>query len=247
MSSVRLYQIQDFEVTYFYDGIAVNKNVAFLEDEEFRRAYLRGVAAVGQDWGIHWRAHTILWAAKNALALDGDFVECGVGRGFMSSMIMNALDWNSTGRNFYLFDTFSGVLGELCTEAEKAQMDAAWGGVEAHNQAHAPYYAQGYESVAANFSEWRNATLIKGSVPDTLGDVAINKVAYLHIDMNCVEPEIAAIRHFWPKLTMGACVVLDDYAFPGYELQYSAWNDWSREQGAPILTLPTGQGLILKN
>ena len=180
------------------------------------------------------------------MSIEGDFVECGVGRGFMSSAIMDALDWNTTGRQFYLFDTFSGVLEELCSEEEKQQMAHEWGGVEAHNIAHAKFYAQTYDSVVENFSEWENVSLIQGSVPESLGEVEIEKVAYLHIDMNCVGPEIAAIEHFWPKLSPSACVVLDDYAFLGYELQYAAWNEWSRELNVPILTLPTGQGLIIK-
>lgn len=247
MQNIQLYQLSNFEVNYFSDQMAVQKNIGFLSEDLFVRAYNRGCAAAGRDWGIHWRLHTTLWAAQNGLLTQGHFVECGVGRGFMSSAIMEALQWNTIGRNFYLFDTFTGVAEELCTEAEKAFMTSVWGGVDSHNQAHEIYYAENYEKVVANFQEWENVVFVQGMVPATLQDVEIDQVAYLHIDMNCIAPEIAAIEFFWPKLSTGACVVLDDYAFIGYELQYHAWNEWAGKQGVPIMTLPTGQGLIVKS
>lgn len=238
----------DFIFNFCGDGMAVFRNIGFYWDPIFRRGYNRGVQAAGTDCGTEWRFHTCLWAAQNALRIEGDFVECGVGRGFMSSGIMEVLEWNSRNREFYLFDTFEGVVEELCTQAEIDKMASEDGGVAAHNAKYADwsYYPDSYESVKENFSEWTNVTIVKGAVPYTLESVTVEKVAFLHIDMNSVIPEMGAIDFFWPKLSTGASVVLDDYAHPGYQLQYDAWNEWGRNNGVPILTLPTGQGLILK-
>lgn len=239
-------QTINFQPNYYSDQMAVLKNTSFLADDDFRRGYERACKSGGGDWGIHWRFHTCLWAAKNALTIEGDFVECGVGKGFNSSGVMAALNWNRLDRRFYLFDTFEGVVEELCTDAEKLQMEREWGGVEAHNRGLSLYYAESFESVKRNFSEWQNVTFVRGAIPATLNDVEISKVAYLHIDMNCVMPEMEAIDFFWPKLSRGATVVLDDYAYFGYHLQNSAWNEWGLRNGTPILTLPTGQGLFVK-
>lgn len=57
----------------------------------------------------HWRVHIGLWAGFTASKLAGDFVECGVNRGFLSSAIMEFLDWDSLNRTFFLLDTFEGV------------------------------------------------------------------------------------------------------------------------------------------
>jgi hypothetical protein len=72
------------------------------------------------DYRIHWRAHIALWAAFSARTLEGDFVECGVNRGFMSSAIMEYLDWDSLGKTFYLLDTFAGLDRRYVTEQEIA-------------------------------------------------------------------------------------------------------------------------------
>src|SRR5690242_1575081 len=69
---------------YAEDGLWTNHGHSFTEDERFAKAYARAVRAGGFDYGIRWRVHTILWAAERAQALDGTFVECGTGRGFMA-------------------------------------------------------------------------------------------------------------------------------------------------------------------
>lgn len=238
----------EFEFNYCSDGMAVFKNIDFFWDETFQRGYQRGVRAVGRDFGTQWRFQTCLWAAKNGLRLEGDFVECGVSQGLMSSGIMDILDWNTRDRQFYLFDTWAGLAEDLCTPEEVEILTQAYGGVAEHNEAFTNdgFYAADYEAVKENFAEWTNVHLVRGAVPQTLDDIDIERVAYLHIDMNAVVPEIEAIKHFWPRLSTGASVVLDDYAFPDYELQYAAWNEWGKANNVPILTLPTGQGLILK-
>ena len=88
--------------------------------------------------------------------------------------------------------------------------------------------------------------LIKGLVPDILKECPAEKVAYLHLDMNCVLPEISALRFFWDKLVPGGMILLDDYAFRGYDEQHNAMNALAEELGYSIASLPTGQGLIVK-
>jgi O-methyltransferase len=64
--------------------------------------------------------------------------------------------------------------------------------------------------------------------------------------MNIAYPERKAIEYFWPKLSCGALVVLDDYGWLGYEEQHEAMDDFAKSVGVEILSLPTGQGLIAK-
>jgi hypothetical protein len=237
---------ESFKYNYLEDGMAVHKNISFLESSVFNCGYARAVKSSGFDFGIRWRFHTCLWAAQNALNLEGDFVECGVGKGFNSSGIMEALDWDQHGRNFYLFDTFTGLEENTLSQDEKEMLTSRYGGIDAHNKTFLPYYAESYELVKENFSQWKNVTFVPGVIPDTLQEVSINAIAYLHIDLNCVMPEIESIKFFWDKLLPGAVVVLDDYAYIGYELQNAAWNEWSQLNQVPILSLPTGQGLFVK-
>ncbi|MEE6165695.1 MULTISPECIES: TylF/MycF/NovP-related O-methyltransferase [unclassified Mycolicibacterium] len=230
---------------YSNDALITFNTHGFMDDPDFRRAYARGARALGedQDWyQWHWRVHVGLWAAANASRLEGDFVECGVSYGFLSSAIMEYLDWDRLGKTFYLLDTFTGLDPRFVTAGERES-----GALET-SQAHLRdgLYVDSVDSVRANFAQWNNHRIIVGAVPETLDQVDTNQVAYLHIDMNCAPPEVAALRHFWPKLSPGAYVLLDDYANRGREEQRDAMDELSVELGVPICTLPTGQGLLIK-
>jgi hypothetical protein len=64
--------------------------------------------------------------------------------------------------------------------------------------------------------------------------------------MNCSQPEIAAIQFFWDRLVRGRFVLLDDYAYYGYLSQKTAMDRFAQEKGVKILSLPIGQGLLVK-
>jgi len=227
---------------YDQDMLISKHNHEFMNDASFQRAYARGVRAAGTDFQWHWRVHVGLWAASCANQLPGDFVECGVGKGFHSSAVMTALDWDMTGRTYYLLDTFSGIDARYVTPTELAE------GVLEKNR-HATeigLYPTGPDAVIENFSEWKNVRIIAGPVPDTLPQIHAKQIAYMHIDMNCAPPEIAAISYLWERLTPGALVLLDDYAYVGYRQQKLAMDEFAATRGVKVLSLPTGQGLIIK-
>jgi hypothetical protein len=229
---------------YARDGVISTHRHAFMDDPLFQRAYHRGVRAIGGEdrYRWQWRVHIGLWTATNASRLEGDFVECGVNQGFLSSAVMEALDWDTQGKTFYLLDTFAGLDPRFITAVERGA-----GALEdSEKHLRDGFYVDSVDSVRANFAQWRNQRIIVGSIPDTLDQVDATSVAYLHIDMNCAPPEVAAIRHFWPLLSPGAFVLLDDYAYVGFEEQRLAMDAFAREVGVPICAMPTGQGLLTK-
>lgn len=190
-----------------------------------------------EDLHIEWRLHVLLWAASQALRLPGDFVECGVNTGIFSLAICDYVDFNSSSKSFWLFDTFDGIPEDQVNERERNL------GRLAENSA---WYSDCYEVAAANFAPFPRANLIRGRVPETLGTVEIDRVAYLSLDLNIVEPEVAAFEFFWEKLSPGAPIVLDDYGWSGHRPQKEALDVLAAERGIEILTLPTGQGLAIR-
>ena len=223
-------------VRYNQDGLISVHSTEFMTDPRFLKAYARGVRAAGEDYQWHWRVHVGLWASYHAVKLEGDFVECGVNRGALSSAILDYLNWNELDRRFFLLDTFKGLDERFISDEERSLgKTASFGG-----------YVECYEDVKRNVAEFRNVVIIRGSVPDTLPSVDANQVAFLHLDMNCAPPEVAAMEYFWGKLVRGAVVVLDDYAYRGYEVQKRAMDRFASSRGVQVLSLPTGQGLIIK-
>lgn len=228
---------------YGRDGLYTLHNDRFRNDPAFRAAYARGLkSSSGVDPAIEWRIHVALWTAANAVRVPGDFVECGVNTGFVSSAIMQYLNWRAVEKRFYLVDTFSGpVLDQFSAgEAARGRVTIAEGALAAGA------YATDVERVRATFAEWPNVVVVKGEVPEVLPSLGVERVAYLHIDMNCAYPERAALEYFWERLSPGGFVLFDDYAYTGAECQAEAIEAAAQALGARVLALPTGQGLIVK-
>jgi len=227
---------------YDQDGLRSIHSSEFMRDEAFLRAYNRGVQAVGTDYKWHWRVHVGLWAARTAARREGDFIEFGTNRGFLASAIMEDLDWNTSGRRFLLLDTFAGLDERFVTDEERSL------GVLDRNASEIErgFYTFDVDEVRRNFSQWPAAEIIAGAVPLTLDQVTGDRFAFVHIDMNCSPPEVAALRFIWPKLVPGAVVLLDDYAYAGYESQKRGMDALAAELGFAVLSLPTGQGLVIR-
>lgn len=225
------------------DGLGTRgKNLGFMQDEKFKKAEQLGYEAnkpateiTGFDPRIPWRTHLCIWAAKNALRLEGDFVECGVHTGMLSKAVCEYLDFDKTGKKFYLFDTFAGVPTEGLSETEKKDADKFNG-----------LYFDVYEVAKSTFSNFRNVELVKGTLPQSLNNVKLSKIAYLSIDLNSAKYEKETIEAIWDKLVPGAMVIIDDYAFMGHIPQYEMWNEFAKKHDRLVFTVPTGQGLLQK-
>lgn len=220
-------------VNYNMWDVISTKNVDFLKDPDFARGY---EAAQKQEYLPNfdaWKIHIHQWAAHHAARLGGDFVECGVYRGRIAMSNMVYLHFEELrDRRYYLFDTFTGLDPLLSTARELQQYKLA--------------YPESYEFVKESFQRFPNVVIVKGSIPTTLSQADGIKVAYLSIDMNSVSPEIQAMEFFWPKLIFGGMVILDDYAQMCHEPQKKAMDAFASARRIKILSLPTGQGLIIK-
>jgi hypothetical protein len=183
---------------------------------------------------VHWRAFVCCWAAERGASLDGDFVECGVNKGLLSTTVIHYVGFEQLAKTFWLLDTFEGLDERYISPEEKEH------GIRAGT------YENCYEQVVRHFSKFHNTRVIQGAVPDTLPLVKADKVAYLSIDMNCAEPEIAAAEFFWEKMSSGAVAVLDDYGWPDHIVQKRAFDRFAEAKGVRVLALPTGQGLLIK-
>jgi hypothetical protein len=243
MASRLGYAVIQVRNRYEQDGLFSVHSQAWRATPEFKAAYARGVqAAHGADPGVEWRTHIALWAARVALSARGDFFECGVNAGFLSSAIMHRLNWSELARRFYLIDTFSGPVLEQYSPQEVAsgRLRIAQTGLDRGA------YVTDIDGIRANFSEWPSAIVVPGAVPEILHSLDPGEVAFVHIDMNCAAPDVAAFEFFWDRLSPGGIVLFDDYGYYGHDSQREAIDAAVRLAGIEILALPTGQGLVVK-
>jgi len=229
---------------YCEDALITTHTHSFTKDTDFVRAYSVGLQFTGgRDPGNRWRINTAIWAAKQAMTVPGDFVECGVNYGQTSAAIMEALSWTDTAeRTFWLVDSFHGLDPRL------AKSDSASGHYSKYSKATSTgFYNTDFESTRNAFGRcFPRTQVVKGWVPDCLQESAPAKgVAFLHLDLNSPEAEVAAFQHYRARMPVGSIVLLDDFAYTGHENIHRVWSKFASEAGLNILALPTGQGLLL--
>ena len=211
--------------------IAFQRNMGFLDDGPFMEAF-RAEAATEQEQSLLWRLHVLCWCARNAMALEGDFVECGVYRGFSTSVAARFVDFGASSKTWYLYDTFTGIPAD--------QLDSG------HENPAVYQDASNYETVRARFSRYPNIKVHRGRVPEVLAETAPQRIAFLHLDMNSSKAELGALEGLYERLAGGAYLLLDDYGWLAYRQQKIVEDAFLAPRGGHVLELPTGQGLLIK-
>lgn len=204
--------------------ITWNKHLGFLRDEAFVAAIMRNTRP-GIERGTIWRQVTLVWAARQASRLEGDFVECACYRGSTARTVADLV--GLSGRRYFLYDLFE----------------------HDENMPHhsMPEHSKTlYDEVRARFPE-PNVIITKGRVPESLATASPDKIALLHLDLNNVDAEIGALEVLWDRIVPGGILVLDDFGWAAYYKQHRAETAWLGERGHFILELPTGQGLVVKH
>lgn len=206
--------------------ITFGRNLSFLSDERFMAAVARH-ADTDIERSIVWRTAVLVWAARNGLKREGDFVECGCYRGTSARIVCDTLDFGATGRGFWLYDLFEYPEGSTHTHMPGMRPEL-------------------FETTKARFADLPAVRVTRGAVPAALEGNSPDRIAFLHIDMNNAAAEIGALEALFDRVSPGGAVVLDDYGYFGYVAQRDAERAWFAARGYDVIELPTSQGLVIK-
>ena len=202
------------------------RNNSALDDQAFKRAWQSNVVN-GADEAQLWRRHILCCAAYHCVQLEGDFVECGVLFGSAVKTVVDFFGSENFAKTFWAYDTFD------TNPVEGASFEGQQPGL--------------FEQVRARFAGYPQVRLVQGLLPGSLAGNSPACVAYLHIDLNSAEFEVAVLDRLFERVVPGGIVILDDYEWAGaYHAQKIAHDPWFQARGYRVFPLPTGQGLVLK-
>lgn len=141
------------------------------------------------------RCHMIWQLAKMTKDLSGVAVEIGVYKGGSSKLISLAIEdkW------LYSFDTFEGLPDANPEHDIHVKGDFQ----DCH-----------YKDVTSYLTDsYRNIVVTKTRYPDGLSDMVLgeSKVFFCHIDVDLYQETINCLEDLWPRMVIGAAVVIDDY------------------------------------
>jgi O-methyltransferase len=156
-------------------------------------AELHDSMATMQDY---FRYATLGLAVQRVLYEDiaGALAEVGVWRGETSAFLHRL----APGRRLYLFDTFTGFpAGDLPPGAADVRFrDTSESAVR--------------ERVGAS----ANVVLRPGYVPETLAGLEDETFAFVLLDLDLLDPTVASLEFFYPRLSPGGYLVVHDYNNP---------------------------------
>jgi O-methyltransferase len=161
------------------------------------------------------RARRLCAAAKEALALDGEFWECGVYKGGSARMLAEVL--KEKPRPLRLFDTFRGFV-DVAPEDGGGHSNGAmdYGDVEAIKE----FLGVGFVSFHP------------GAIPASFAGLEGSRIAFLNLDVDLYRPTKEALRFVLPRMVEGGIIIIDDCGTPGFP---GVWKAVSEEvRGIPI-------------
>ena len=202
------------------------RNNSLFGDAAFRVAW-EGNLQNDADRAIAWRRYILACAAFHAVQLEGDFVECGVYAGTGIKTVIDYLGGRDFPKTFWGYDTFD--YHPVAGHGFAGQQDGF------------------FETVRERFAGYPQVRLIKGLLPGSFADGCPDRVAYLHVDLNNADGELATLDVLFDRVVPGGIVVMDDYEWAGgYREQKRREDPWFEQRGYRVFPLPTGQGLIIK-
>jgi O-methyltransferase len=135
-----------------------------------------------------------LAATLDAVAgVAGDLAELGVYRGGVARLLATSCP----ARTVHLFDTFTGI---------------PWDGYDVGLDRHQPgEFSTRLNDVCEYLADCPNVSFHPGLFPGTAtGD----RFAFVHLDADLYASTWAGLAYFWPRLSPGGAVVLDDWRWP---------------------------------
>ena len=199
-----------------------------LADDDFRKYFERFLGSAG-----NWKNFERRWNLDQMLRLmpliEGDLAECGVFEGATAYQLCRFAA--AHGRKVHLFDSFTGL--------------------SAPGENDGTYWAKGVlsaseEKVRANLGEFDCFETFPGWIPQGFAKVADRKYAFIHVDVDLEQPTYDSIAFFYPRLSAGGVMLLDDHGYDTCPGARKAALDFMADKPEPVIDLSTGQGLIIK-
>jgi len=177
-------------------------------------------------------------ATKN---LDGDFLECGVFKGF-SSLFLKFFEENLNNykaHNYYLIDSFEG-LSEISNEDIPINENTyrnKKGNLKSN-----------FDEVDTLFKQYHNINVVKGWIPEIFDKLdKNNRYKFVHLDVDLYKPTLDSLNYVYDKVIKGGIIITDDFQsnlFPGNK---KAWLEFfNKRKINSWVSLPSGQAVLIK-
>jgi len=183
---------------------------------------------------VHDRKFTLIQFLKMIKDVPGATAECGVYKGESSHIIMTLTEHQ--GRTHYCFDSFEGLSEPTQDDLTISKYGFTW----KHHD-----LKSSEDEAKRNLSNFRNVCFKKGWIPHRFSEIRNNRFAFVHIDVDLKQPTKDSISFFYPRMSPGGVIVIDDYGFESCPGARKATDEFMIDKPEVVLHLTTGQGVII--
>lgn len=218
---------------YFQDGMYIENQSSFRDEAMFKSTLEKLILKVGVNYEMDWRTYMAMELSAYANSLDGDFVELGSGEGWIINAIMLRNPDLTNNREVHLFDKFDGLEVDIRDGQNTSSVH--------------PRYPNGAKNLFKNLEITENVNIYSVHLPEGLEVLEQKRIAFLHIDLNAAQTEVQSLRKIYCQIVPNGVILLDDYCGRGRQIQHEAINSLANELDFKVISLPTGQGLVIKS
>jgi O-methyltransferase len=233
------------------DSVLFDKNMLshFYNNEGDTRLYYEGLERTGMLWSDNFskqcRFFVLQQMVRHALdhSIVGDFSECGCWKGHSTYVISRIIKESGKRCDLLVFDSFEGGLSEKSQKDGNERVNSLAEAVRREKE----MFASGEEEVRDNLREFPFVHLFAGWIPERFPEVSDSRFCFVHIDVDLYQPTLDSLEFFFPRLSPGGVIVLDDYGFtqfPGCRM--AALEFFSKQTCSLKLALPTGGAFLIK-
>lgn len=131
----------------------------------------------------------LVWSIRD---VAGNLAEAGVFEGDSAEIIRE----KANGKKLFLFDTFEGFIEKQILNGE-------------------PYkkgdLSVSYQQVQEKFKNNDKVRIFRGDVVETKDYISNENFAFIHLDLDIYQPTKACLDFFYPRLSVGGILLIDDY------------------------------------
>jgi O-methyltransferase len=163
--------------------------------------------------------------------VPGDTVECGVYRGAGSYLICSVGTRSRQRRTHHVFDSFEGLSAPTSADG------TYWSSGD---------LSIGLDVVQRNLAEFQNVRYYQGWIPARFGDVAGTRFAFVHVDVDLMEPTRDSVAFFYSRLNDGGILLCDDYGFTTCPGATTSIDEFLADKPEKMIRLSDGGGFFIK-
>lgn len=163
----------------------------------------------------------------------GAVAELGVFRGDFAKYINHTFKEDE----FFLLDTFEGFDKRDCKAENQNNFSKANGG---------DFSSTSLELVKSKMPFAEKCHFIKGYFPETA--IAIpqdTQFKFVNLDVDLYQPILSGLEFFYPRLSGGGVILIDDYFHPYYTGVKKAVDEWCSKQNLKPIPMGDGFSIIL--